>query len=149
VTGELKIRSGNESDAPLLATMNKRLIEDEGHRNKMAIGELRERMVQWLRSGEYQAQLFELNGDIIGYALFKAAEDHVYLRQFFIERRFRSRGFGKEALRWLGEKLWRGKRIRVEVLSGNTPGSQFWRASGFLDYALTLERESYFRSPDE
>lgn len=48
--------------------MNKQLIEDEKHDNKMNIEELRERMASFIHS-EYNGYLFEKDGEAIGYAL--------------------------------------------------------------------------------
>jgi ribosomal protein S18 acetylase RimI-like enzyme len=38
--------------------------------------------------------------------------------------------------------IWRGQRLRVEVLAGNAGAIAFWRAVGFGEYSLTLEKES-------
>ena len=61
-------RPATLADAAVLAEMNHRLIRDEGHRNRMTVPELRERMEGWLR-GEYRAVAFELEGAPVGYAL--------------------------------------------------------------------------------
>ena len=47
------------ADLPLLAKLNKQLIEDEGHRNPMTVAELETRMRNWLESGIYEAWLFK------------------------------------------------------------------------------------------
>ncbi|MBS3933704.1 MAG: hypothetical protein KGZ35_05050 [Truepera sp.] len=53
------------NDAGLLARLNQQLIQDEGHRNAMALAELEQRMLTWLES-DYQAILFERAGDPLG-----------------------------------------------------------------------------------
>ena len=132
-----------ESDASLLARMNRDLIQDEGHRNKMTIPELAQRMSSWLRSAEYQAVLFECAGQAVGYALFRRDADDVYLRQFFIRRDQRRQGRGRAALRWLRLNAWAQiPRVRVDVLVGNAAGQAFWQAVGFRAYCLTMEMES-------
>ena len=66
----------------------------------------------------------------------------MYLRQYFLVRDFRRRGIGGQAIRVLAEEFWPAdKRIRVNVLIGNRPALEFWRAVGFGDYLLTLEME--------
>jgi predicted acetyltransferase len=130
----------SQSDASLLATMNWQLIRDEGHRNQMTLPELEARMAQWL-TGEYQAVLFQESNQTVGYALFRREPEYVYLRQFFIVRESRRNGYGRDALSWLRRNEWRGQRVRVEVLLGNSGGIAFWRAVGFVDYSLTLEME--------
>ena len=126
-------------DADLLGEMNRRLIQDEGHRNAMTIPELQQRMRDWL-AGEYQAFLFENAGCAVAYALFCEEPSHVYLRQFFVERDHRRQGFGGEAIRILRNQFWPiGKRLTVDVLSANQGGIAFWKKIGYREYAVTLE----------
>ena len=129
------------ADAPLLARMNHRLIRDEGHRNAMSLAELQTRIEGWL-GGEYQAVLFADETGPAGYALFRRDDDHIYLRQFFVEPDRRRQGIGRSAITWLIENAWnQTPRIRLEVLVGNSTALGFWRALGFVDYCVTLERE--------
>ncbi len=128
-------------DVPKLARMNQQLIEDEGHRNPMDLTELEARMRSML-GGDYTATLFEQEKGVVAYALWTEQPDWVYLRQFFVARDCRRRGIGAQAIRLLTEEVWPGdKRIRVNVLIGNLPALEFWRAVGFVDYLITLEKE--------
>jgi GNAT superfamily N-acetyltransferase len=136
----MKYRFATVSDARVLASMNHRLIRDEGHRNAMSVAELAERMAGWL-AGEYQAVLFEEGQETVGYALFRPDSEWVYLRQFFVQPEKRRMGIGRAAMRWLLENAWyHAPRIRLDVLVGNTSGIAFWRSLGFADYCLTLEK---------
>jgi GNAT superfamily N-acetyltransferase len=132
-------RFATNSDLPLLAAMNASLIVDEGHRNRSTAAELEKRMADWLAS-EYHAVLFELDGKSLAYALFRPSNDGVYLRQFFVEREHRRKGIGRRALDILRGEVWQaGVRVTLEVLVGNPQAISFWRAIGFVDYALTME----------
>jgi GNAT superfamily N-acetyltransferase len=136
----MKFRAATLADAPTLAELNRQLIRDEGHRNRMTLPELEERMARWL-AGEYRAVLFLDGGRVVGYALFRFDPEFVYLRQFFVRPEDRRRGVGRAAIAWLRENAWRGAgRVRLDVLVGNHTGIAFWRAVGFRDYCLTLER---------
>jgi GNAT superfamily N-acetyltransferase len=137
----MKFRRATIADAPVLADMNWHLIRDEGHRNRMSKTELEARMTQWLE-GEYEAFLFEEAEQTVGYALFRRDPEYVYLRQFFIRREDRRRGYGRAAMAWLCQHAWSGVRVRLEVLVGNAVALSFWRSVGFRDYCLTLERDS-------
>jgi GNAT superfamily N-acetyltransferase len=138
----MNLRAAQRSDAAALARMNGELIRDEGHRNPMSVAELEARMAKWLE-GEYQAVLFEEDGTALGYALFKREPEWVYLRQFFVARGRRRKGIGREALRRLRAEVWKdAPRIRLDVLTGNASGIAFWRAMGFQDYCLTMEKRS-------
>jgi GNAT superfamily N-acetyltransferase len=131
-------RRATPADAGLLASLNRQLIRDEGHRNAMSVAELEARMAGWL-AGEYEAVLFEDAGQTFGYALFRREPDFVYVRQFFVRPESRRQGVGRGALTWLAAHIWAGQRLRLDVLTGNAAGIAFWRALGFQD--LTLERE--------
>jgi len=147
----LSIRAARDEDIQILAEMNKRLIEDEGHRNPMSIPELAQRMRGWLQSG-WNADIFmEANsrGDetIIGYALYQHRKDEffldrsvVYLRQFLIEREHRNRGWGRRALQELFEARFPSRcTVVVDVLTANKRGVRFWEQVGFQAYSLTLK----------
>lgn len=138
----MNYRLATETDCPVLAQMNRELIQDEGHRNRMTVPELQRRMLNWLKTGEYQAVLFECNGQADGYALFRREKEFIYLRQFFVRRQRRRNGIGKAAIAWLRTNLWKeSQRVRLDVLVGNHVGREFWRSVGFHDYCLTMELE--------
>ena len=44
---KITAHSATEADLPLLAEMNRRLIEDEGSENPMTVAELQQRMRAW------------------------------------------------------------------------------------------------------
>jgi GNAT superfamily N-acetyltransferase len=136
----MRYRFATAADAQLLAAMNHRLIQDEGHRNSMSVAELEMRMRGWL-DGEYQAVLFEDEQGSAGYALFKREADWIYLRQFFVQPERRRRGIGTAAMTWLLENVWIDTpRIRLDVLVGNSEGIEFWRSLGFAEYCVTMEK---------
>ena len=133
-------RLAGTAEIPLLAELNRQLIEDEGDATKFSIEELTGFWRKWL-GNEYQAVLFFDEDRICAYALFRPDEEGtIWLRQFFVCRDCRRRGVGREAMRLLREQIWPLKaRIILEVLLGNDRGLQFWRAVGFRDHALVLQ----------
>ncbi|MGA2585357.1 MAG: GNAT family N-acetyltransferase [Tepidisphaeraceae bacterium] len=137
----LSFRYATQDDVPLLAKMNRALIVEEKHRNNMTMDELVERMRGFL-AGEYKAVVFEQDGRIVGHALYRRDPEWFYLRQFFVDPAHRRRGVGKSAIQWMMQNCWQGApRIRVDVLSWNPTGIAFWRAVGFADYCITLEKD--------
>jgi len=136
----ISCKNAGLNDVNLLASMNKSMILDEGHRNRMGISELTSRMRAWLQA-DYQACIFECTGRSVGYALYRPESEWFYLRQFFIEREWRRQGLGRQAIDLLAVQ-WAGthSRIRLDVLSGNRVGLAFWRSVGFEEYCITLER---------
>lgn len=138
----MKYRLANLDDVAVLARMNEQLIRDEGHRNRMPLGELEDRMRTWIKA-DYQAAVFENGGDVLGYALFKPEKEWIYLRHFFVVPSKRRRGIGRQAIEWLQQNVWHGSpRVRLDVLVGNFAAITFWRSLGFSDYCLTMERET-------
>ena len=93
------VRKAGEADLPLLARLNRALIEDEGSRNPMMLEELQQRMGGLLKDG-WQIDLFCRESDVLGYALYSIDRDDyedapfIYLRQFLIAREHRRRGYG-------------------------------------------------------
>ncbi len=139
----MELREANlEFDLENLAEMNHSLISDEGHRNTMSVPQLRERMEAWL-GAEYEAQIIIVDGNIIGYCLWRESPEYIYIRQLFIKPDFRRKGFGRNAIRWLRKNKWNNNlTVRIEVLIGNEPGIEFWRGMGFKDYCITMEYEN-------
>ena len=135
----MKFRRATLKDCALLAELNHQLIRDEGHRNRMTVPELEQRMKGWLAS-EYAAVLFEDSGEVVAYALYRERPEEIYLRQLFVARNRRRKGIGREAVKILRAKVWpKKKRLTVDVLVRNEAAVTFWRAVGYKDYCLTLE----------
>jgi GNAT superfamily N-acetyltransferase len=141
----LLIRPANAADLPLLAQMNKRLIEDEGSRNPMSLDQLADRMQGWLL-GDWEVRLFATNEGVVGYAVYQLRRDEyfpnqaiVYLRQFYVEREIRGQGLGTTAFRALAaEHFPAGCRIVIDALASNPRGYDFWRHVGFEPYCTTM-----------
>jgi predicted acetyltransferase len=135
----LNYRRANLNDCALLAELNHQLIRDEGHRNKMTVPELEQRMHEWLQS-EYTAILFEDGNETVAYALYREQPEEIYLRQLFVVRNRRRQSVGGQAIEILRQQIWpKNKRLTVDVLVKNATAGAFWRAVGYKDYCLTLE----------
>src|ERR1044072_755488 len=127
----MTFRSATLDDCPLLAELNHQLIRDEGHRNRMTVPELEQRMRGWL-GGEYRAVVFEDANELVAYALFREQPEEIYLRQLFVVRHHRRQGLGRQAVKILRSDLWpKNKRLTVEVLVANKGAAAFWRAVGY------------------
>ena len=143
------LREAAEADLPLLARMNKCLIEDEGSRNPMSVAELQQRMGGWLRS-DWRADLFVENETVVGYAVYQLRQDEyfpnnsmVYLRQMYIDRDQRSRKLGRLALQALAQTRFPADCIvAIEVLATNLRGAKFWSQVGFQSYCTTMQINS-------
>ena len=123
---EVEVRPATLDDVSILAEMNRSLIELEGSRNPMSLDRLGERMRGWLE-GNWEAALFEAEGETVGYALYRAQKDEyfpdepeIYLRQIFIVAEHRGRSMGSQAVEQLAKRFFpAGARIVLEVLETN------------------------------
>jgi predicted acetyltransferase len=132
-------RLATKRDCRLLAELNHQLIIDEGHRNQMTVSELEGRMKDWLAEA-YEAVLFEIEGVVAAYALYRNQAGEIYLRHFFVVRHRRRQGIGRQAMGLLRGQIWpKMQRLTVSVLTHNEAGLKFWRAMGYQDYCLTME----------
>lgn len=137
----MRHREATEADAPLLARINQRLIEDEWGGGGMSLERLEDRMRRWIAEGEYRAIVFEEGDETVAYALVSIDEDSAYIRHFYVLEAHRRRGAGRRALTiLLGEIIPPGIRITLDVLASNRAGHAFWRSAGFRDYSVRMER---------
>ncbi len=143
---DITVRSATVADVDLLGQMNRQLADDEQSRNPMSVASLAERMKKWLGE-DWQAAVFEEQNQPIGYALFQIGHDYydssipeVYVRQFFIARRQRGQGKGRQAFTLLIEKVFpAGSHVHLDVLATNPRGAQFWASLGFQPYSTAFK----------
>ncbi len=143
----IKLRTAIPDDLHLLAQMNDRLVEDQGSENPFSVSDLEDRFKAWLKSGEWQIDVFLESNSIAGYAVYKQRSDYydedqtvVYLRQFYIERHHRGRGLGTMAFAMLArERFPEGFEMALDVVSTNPRGQSFWSKLGFTPYFTELK----------
>ena len=144
---KIRLRSATGSDYPHLATMNARLIKDEGSRNPMSLSELEERFHRWSADG-WELIVFETEEDAVGYTVVKTEPDEyergtqtVYVRQFYIAPHYRGKGLGTQSFGTLIDEVFpTGARFEVDVLESNPRGAQFWSRVGFHPYFTRFAR---------
>ncbi|MFM9278758.1 GNAT family N-acetyltransferase [Paenibacillus jiagnxiensis] len=132
----LSIRICSDEDLDLLAVLNKQLIEDEQNDNSMTAKQLKERLRTFIHGG-YKAYLFEERGETIGYALVDHGRQPLYLRQFFISRDCRRKGYGKLSFERLQHFLGTNN-LDVEVMYWNSSGYEFWKSLGFRERSIYM-----------
>lgn len=136
----LNYRHATEHDCLLLAELNQQLIHEEGHRHRMTISELKQRLSGWL-AGEHRAIIFETHGSLAAYVLFLEQAEQITVLQLFVMPAHRGKGLDRRAVELLHEEVWApSKRMSVDVLTSNAKAVAFWRSFGYGDHALTLEK---------
>jgi len=89
---------------------------------------------------EYNAVVFRQADRIVAYLLYRTDGAGVYVRQLFVAREVRRRGIGAAALGLMAREVWPADaRISLEVLAHNSAALDFYRALGFVPYAISLE----------
>lgn len=142
----MNYRKATLDDVPLLAKLNRMLTEDEDHRNqhKSEVW-FEERMEKFLK-GDYEAVLFEIEGDVAAYALYRnhpEHEDTVYLRQIFVCRNYRKQGIGRKSMEILLKEILPPKtRMTLDVLTHNETAIAFYKSIGFKEYSIEMEISS-------
>ena len=139
----MEYREAVEADAPLLASINQQLIEDEWGGGGMSLERLEARIRRWLSEGEYRALLFHENGETVAYSLVSVddEDDSAYIRHFFVLHAHRGGGVGRRAVAiLLRDIIPPAARVTLDVLASNHGGHGFWRSVGFRDYAIRMER---------
>ncbi|MBA9086894.1 GNAT superfamily N-acetyltransferase [Fontibacillus solani] len=140
---DLFVRICNHEDLEQLASLNKQLIEDEEHDNKMNLEQLKKRMKSFMSTG-YKAYFFLEQNDIKGYALVDHERKPLYLRQFFICRENRRQGYGRLALNKLLAFL-STQELDIEVMFWNERGYRFWKSLGFTERSIYMRLENVIK----
>ena len=125
----MQIEECTIKDVPLLAKLNKLFFEEEKSETNLSLPHLEARMSSYL-SSHFGAFLFREGEKIVGYALCDKSKTPVYLRQFYISRDERRKGYGRQAFRLLLDKL-DIQDADIEVYHWNDIGSAFWSSLGF------------------
>lgn len=126
----------SEDDCAELATFNKSLIDDGGANNTMSLQELDIRMYELLASG-YIAIIFELDGEHIGYTLIDTNKTPMFVRHYYIAKKFRRKGYGTSAFKKLIDFL-KIDKIDLSVLVSNDAGYKFWESCGLTPYEVFM-----------
>ena len=105
----------------------------------MTLPELEERMREWL-SGDFNGVIFEDEGNVVAYGLYREQPDMVYLQHFFVVRHRRRERIGRSAIEILRSQVWpKDRKLLLDVLIANESGLAFWRSVGYEVFALSLE----------
>ncbi|MGJ3241059.1 MAG: GNAT family N-acetyltransferase, partial [Anaerolineae bacterium] len=69
-------------------------------------------------------------------------KDSIYIRQFFIQPRYRRRGIGQVAFERIVEAYFEDdEALSLDVLESNPEAKAFWSKLGFKVYHTTMRRE--------
>lgn len=128
----IQIRACTQSDIPLLIEFYRQFLEDERPENPRDLEylEVKEKSLEDHCAAFFFVLNKEFDEKIIGYAVCDMSCQPIYLRQFFIVREERRKGFGTCAFQRLLELLDTDK-FEFEVLLDNEPGVAFWKSVAF------------------
>ncbi|MBV9622055.1 MAG: GNAT family N-acetyltransferase [Gammaproteobacteria bacterium] len=117
-------------DAPLLATMSRRLIE-AGLRPAWDAA----RITWHVRDADSVVLLARTEFEVAGFAVMRYGAERAHLNLLAVEPRHRRRGVGRGLLGWLEETaLTAGTfTIGLELRASNAAAQAFYRACGYRD----------------
>ena len=133
----LTYRTATTDDVPLLTRLNIQLRADEKIDNVMSDEEVGRRMAGML-SGTYIVLLFTNDeSEVVGYTLTDHARTPMYLRQLFVKKEFRKKGYGRELIQLTMKHLKIGE-IDLEVMVWNENARRFYKRIGCKERYLGL-----------
>lgn len=141
------LRRAEERDLPVLAELNRQLLEDEGNLVEVAVEGLIARHREWMQSGEWSQDVLELDGTVIGYIVhmpnpypLNPDRPELFLRQFCVDRSRRGGGLGREGFGlFLRDRVVPGGRVTLDVLESNRIGRAFWESVGCRPFFQRME----------
>ena len=137
----MRIRHATQEDIPLLARLNHQLQEDEQAPTLMTMSELTVRLRGWMKD-DYKALFFEVAEEPVAYALYRAREDEMYVRQFHVIRSHRRRGIGRQAIVLFRDQIVAEQQIlSLEAYVHNDRAIAFWHALGFRRHTISFRIE--------
>ena len=124
-----------------ISVWNRQLQIDEGSL-VMSLEEIERRMKSWF-SEKYSGCIFDSDGPV-GYAIYRPTDfdsegERFYLRQFFVAKEHRQKGYATQAFHLMVKEIFKGQRVILEVLETNPQGRKFWNSVGLKPYCTKLE----------
>ena len=133
-------RRAASEDVPLLARINRELIEHEWGGVSKSLEHLEARLQRWISDPTYTALVFSRGEKFVAYTLLHLYPDEAYIRHFYVSPQARSAGMGRQVCEIvLREFVPPGVRVSLDVLTSNQSGLRFWRSIGFRDYSVVME----------
>lgn len=141
------IKVFTESEISLVAKWNKQLHEDEAS-EPMTIEAAEERYRRWIRDGAFKGAIFVVNEKSVGYVIYEHRtvkpdyrdNECIYIRQFFIAREARRKGYGTLAFRFdLDTIVPNNAGVKLNVKASNPSGQLLWESLGFKPENIEYE----------
>jgi len=139
-------------DIPRIARWNIKLHEDEGS-TPMTIEGAEIRLRKWLTDDSFQVLVITVEGQSVGYLIYqvipatpdiRGSVESIYLRQFYIIRKARRSGHGKNAIKLFTQQILDDTQpLRLDVKVSNPGAQKFWESLGFVAEHVAYTRESY------
>jgi ribosomal protein S18 acetylase RimI-like enzyme len=122
------IEPARMSDAPVIAAMSRRLIE-EG----LAPTWPAERVLRHIRHAESVVLTAKSGGVLLGFAIMQFGDDSAHLNLLAVEPDDRRRGVGRRLLAWLEESAITAGTflIQLELRAANESALRFYEALGY------------------
>lgn len=129
----------DEADAPTLAELHQRLLDQQGIRTNPEQVELEAKVRGFLSEG-YQAVLFRWRDSTVGYCLYKLYPKYAFLRHFYVEQGVHKRVSVEAAFSLLRQNEFADyASIRLDVPEQAKESLARWESIGFRPRTIRLE----------
>ncbi len=138
-------------DIPQVARWNVKLHEDEGS-IPMTIESAEIRLRKWFADDSFQVLIITVDGQPVGYLVYqvvpatpdiRGSVESIYVRQFYIIRKARRCGYGKNAIELFTQQVLNDRQpLCLDVKVSNPGGQRFWESLGFVAEHVAYTRES-------
>jgi 8-oxo-dGTP pyrophosphatase MutT (NUDIX family) len=139
---ELELSPATQADISYLVTLNLELMEAQNVETGMTVEVLELRMRELLENG-YQATLFRVKQQVVGYALYLLTPKYVQIRHFYVNTALSKKAKVENAFQLLRETEFQSyASIRIEVPEANKDTIRMWESIGFRPRSVQLELET-------
>ena len=143
----MMLRPAREDDIEVLATLNRQLLDDEGHPSAPPLKELIARHREWFATGEWSQDILDVEGHVVGYIVhapnpypLDPAIPERFIRQFCVDRAYRRHGLGRDGFElFMEHRVAPGGRVTLDVLESNPGGQAFWESVGCRPFFHRME----------
>ena len=133
----MEFHNAKDVDLQLLTDMNVQLRNDEKIDSKMTNEQISERMKGFIENEAYEVSIYEDNDEVIGYSTLKITDNPMYLRQLFVNRKYRNKGYGKGIVKDLIERH-EINEIDIDVMAWNESAIHFYEKLGFKNRFIRM-----------
>jgi ribosomal protein S18 acetylase RimI-like enzyme len=136
----MRLQKAILDDIEILLHMNIGLRIDEKMDDSLGEREVKDKMISFLTGNEYKVFIIQEEEEVLGYCVINILLKPMYLRQLYINEKYRNKGIGKQVINALLD-IMNIKEIDIEVMYWNDSAIRFYEKYGFKKRYLGMRYE--------